>query len=174
MNLIAITRAPGRSLASCELSVVSRAPIARHRRLPSAYPTEARQEMVLGRLDYLYSQSDDVAADLRFFVDVLGGEQVFAIEDGGTQVAMVSLGEAPAILLTNHLVGDRPVHVYAVDDLETSTKDLEGRGWTRERAIELPTGPAVTFRTPGGLRFALYQSTRPFVLDSFRGRRDFG
>lgn len=130
--------------------------------------------MTLGRLDYLYSQSDDVAADLRYLVDVLGGEQVFAIEDGGVQVAMVSLGAPPAILLTNHLVGDRPVHVYAVDDLEASTRDLDRRGWKRARAIELPTGPAVTFQSPGGLRFALYQSTRPFVLDSFRGRRDFG
>jgi hypothetical protein len=129
--------------------------------------------MTLGRLDYLYSQSDDVAADLRYFVDVLGGEQVFAIEDGGVRVAMVSLGAAPAILLTNHLVGDRPVHVYAVDDLGASTRDLESRGWTRDRAIELPTGPAVTFRTPGGLRFALYEPTRPFVLESFKGRRDF-
>jgi hypothetical protein len=130
--------------------------------------------MTLGRLDYLYSQSDDVAADLRYLVDVLGGEQVFAIEDGGARVAMVSFGAAPAILLTDHLDGDRPVHVYAVDDLEATAGRLAAAGWKRERALELPVGPAVTFRTPGGLRFALYEPTRPFVLDSFRGRRDFG
>jgi hypothetical protein len=130
--------------------------------------------MALGRLDYLYSQSDDVAADLRYCVHILGGEQVFAIEDGGVKVAMVDFGAPPALLLTNHLAGDRPVHVHAVDDLDAEVKALEGRGWVRERGIELPTGPAVTFRTPGGLRFALYEPTRPFVLDSFRGRRDFG
>jgi hypothetical protein len=130
--------------------------------------------MTLGRLEFLYSQSDDVVADLRYLVDVLGGEQVFAIEDGGVQVAMVDFGQPPAILLTNHLAGDRPIHVHAVDDLPGTTRELEARGWTRDSAIELPIGPAVTFRTPGGLRFALYQPTRPFVLESFRGRRDFG
>ena len=130
--------------------------------------------MKLGRLDFLYSQSDDVVADLRYLIDVLGGDQVFAIEDGGTRVAMVDLGSPPAILLTDHLEGDRPIHVYAVDNLDATTRRLAGVGWTRERGIELPVGPAVTFRTPGGLRFALYEPTRPFVLDSFRGRRDFG
>lgn len=130
--------------------------------------------MTLGRLDYLYSQSDDVAVDLRYCVAVLGAKQVFAIEDGGVRVAMVDFGAPPAILLTNHLAGDRPVHVHAVDDLDAEVKALEARGLVRERGIELPTGPAVTFRTPGGLRFALYEPTRPFVLDSFRGRRDFG
>jgi hypothetical protein len=130
--------------------------------------------MTLGRLEFLYSQSDDVAADLRYLADVLGGERVFAIEDGGTRVAMVSFGSAPAIVVTDHLEGDRPIHVYRVDDLDASTEELAARGWARERELELPMGPAITFRTPGGLRFALFEPTRPFVLDSFKGRRDFG
>jgi hypothetical protein len=129
--------------------------------------------MAIGRLDYLYTQSDDVEADLRFLVDVLGGEQVFAIEDGGTKVAMVSFGASPAILLTNHLEGDRPIHVHAVDDLAATMLELEAGGLRRERSVELPPGPAITFRTPGGLRFALYEPSRPFVVESFRGRRDF-
>ena len=86
----------------------------------------------LGRLDYLYTQSDDVVADLRYLVDVLGGEQVFAIEDGGIRVAMVSFGERPAILLTDHLEGDRPIHVYAVDDLAAAkARPRASRGWVR-------------------------------------------
>jgi hypothetical protein len=129
--------------------------------------------MTLGRLDYLYTPSDDVAADARYLVDVLGGELAFAIEDGGVRVAMITLGDGPALLLTDHLQGDRPIHVYAVADLDAAAADLTARGWTRERAIELPPGSAVTFRTPGGLRMALLESSRPFVVDSFRGRRDF-
>jgi hypothetical protein len=127
----------------------------------------------LGRLDYLYTQSDDVAADLRYLVDVLGGEQVFAISDGGIKVALVSFGASPGILLTDHLESDRPVHVHAVEDLAAAVLELEGRGARRERSIELPPGPAVTFRTPGGVRFALYEPSRPFVVESFKGRRDF-
>jgi hypothetical protein len=129
--------------------------------------------MTLGRLDYLYTPSHDVAADARYLVDIVGGALAFAIDDGGTKVAMVTLGEGPAILLTDHLEGGRTVHVYAVDDLDAVAADLAKRGWRQERALELPPGPAVTFRTPGGVRIALYAATRPFVIDSFRGRRDF-
>lgn len=130
--------------------------------------------MTLGTLDYLYTPSDDVAADLRYFVDVLGAELGFAIEDGGVRVAMVTLDGPPAILLTDHLEGDRPIHLFVVDDLATARRELEGRSWRQERAVELPPGPAITFRTPGGLRLAIYQPVRPFVVESFRGRRDFG
>ena len=130
--------------------------------------------MTLGRLDYLYTPSTDVATDVRYLVDVLGGERVFAIEDGGIRVAMVRLGDGPAILLNDHLEGDRPIHVYAVEDLDGEAAALEQGGWRPERAIELPPGPALTFRSPGGLRFAIYAPVRPFVVESFRGRRDFG
>jgi hypothetical protein len=129
--------------------------------------------MTLSRLDYLYTPSDDVAGDLRYFVDVLGATFGFAIEDGGVRVAMVELGGPPAILLTDHLEGERPIHLYAVDDMDSTRADLESRGWHQDRAVELPPGPAVTFRTPGGLRLAIYQPVRPFVVESFRGRRDF-
>ena len=129
--------------------------------------------MTLGRLDFLYTPSADVVADLRYLVDVLGGEQAFTIEDGGIRVAMVRLGEGPAILLTDHLEGDRPVHLYAVDSLEGAAAELAARGWAQERTVELPPGPAITFRTPGGLRLAIYEPSRPFVVESFRGRRDF-
>jgi hypothetical protein len=130
--------------------------------------------MTLGRLDYLYTPSRDVAADLRYFVDVLGATFGFAIQDGGVRVALVEVGAPPAILLTGHLEGDRPIHLYAVDDLAAVRHELAARGWEEERAIELPPGPAITFRTPGGLRLAIYEPVRPFVVESFRGRHDFG
>ena len=130
--------------------------------------------MTLGSLDFLYTPSADVAADLRYLVDVLGGNEDFAIEDGGIRVAMISFGVPPAILLTDHLEGDRPIHLFAVDDLPEVRRELESRGWAAERSVELPPGPAITFRTPGGLRMAIYQPARPFVIESFRGRRDFG
>ena len=130
--------------------------------------------MTLGRLDYLYTPSHDVAADLRYFVDVLGASFGFAIEEGGVRVAMVELGGPPAFLLTDHLEGDRPIHLYAVDDLSAVATDLGTRGWQQERSVELPPGPAITFRSPGGLRLAIYQPVRPFVVESFKGRRDFG
>jgi hypothetical protein len=52
-------------------------------------------------------------------------------------------------------------------------KELEGRGWKRQRSLEIPQGPVESFRAPGGQRLAIYQATRPDVIASFEGRRDF-
>jgi hypothetical protein len=40
--------------------------------------------------------------------------------------------------------------------------------------VELPLGPCVTFRSPGGQRIGLYELTRPEVDEHFAGRADFG
>src|SRR5207248_2857175 len=106
--------------------------------------------------------------------ETLGAELVFAIESDGTRVAMLRLGTgSPPLLLTDHLPDDRPVFLYRVDDLVAASRTLEARGWARERNVDLPPGPAATFLAPGGLRLAIYQATRPFVVDSMAGQRDF-
>jgi hypothetical protein len=105
---------------------------------------------------------------------VLGGRLVFAIDEIGTRVAMVTLADGPpAILLTDHLAGERPVLIYRVENLDGALAELETRGWQREGTLEIPTGPCCSFRSPGGHRIALYQRTRPFVENGFAGRRDF-
>lgn len=137
-------------------------------------PVEAPGEVAFGQLEFLYTPSADVAADSRYFSEVLGGEVVFAIEAMGTKVAMVRLsGEGPAILLTDHLQGERPILVYRVQNLADAVAAVEARGLRRGRLLELPPGPACTFETPGGHRLALYELSRPVVLESFEGRRDF-
>ena len=126
------------------------------------------------QLDFLYVPSRDVAGDLAFFSDVLGGRVVFAIDSMGTRVAAVRLTEdPPLVLLTDHLEGDRPILVYRVPDLETALTQLEGRGWRREHTFEIPHGPICSFESPGGHRVAVYQLTRPEVGAHFEGRRDF-
>jgi hypothetical protein len=126
------------------------------------------------QLDYLYVPSGDVAADVRYFVDVLGASLIFAIESMGTRVAMVQLTEAPPqIVLAGHLEGDRPILVYRVPDLDAAVLELEGRGWVPGHALEIPQGPVRTFAAPSGQRLAIYELSRPGVIDSFAGRRDF-
>ena len=125
-------------------------------------------------LDFIYTPSDDVARDLDYFERVLGGEVVFAIDGMGTRVAMVRLGDGPPVLLADHLKGSVPVLVYRVDALAAAIGELEGRGWQRGRMLELPMGAACSFVAPGGQRIAIYEASRPFVVDGFRGRRDFG
>jgi hypothetical protein len=130
--------------------------------------------MTFRGLDFVYMPSGDVAADMAYFTDVLGGRLVFAVEGMGTRVAMVELTEGPPrVLLAGHLEGDQPVLVYRVVDLAGAMRELEGRGWQREPTFEIPHGPVCPFRTPGGHRLAIYQLLRPEAGEHFEGRRDF-
>ena len=127
-----------------------------------------------GPLDFLYTPSDDVAADLAYFSDVLGGRVVFAVDSEGTRVAAVALSDAPPlVLLTDHLEGRETIFIYRVDDLDASLAEMEARGWSRERSFEIPHGPCCTWETPSGQRIGVYQLTRPEVQEHFAGRHDF-
>jgi len=126
------------------------------------------------RLDFVYMPSRDVASDMRWFTETLGGRLIFAIDGMGTRVAMIELtAEPPRILLAGHLEGDRPILVYRVPDFEAALDALEARGWTRENSIEIPQGPLCSFSAPGGQRIAVYQLARPDAEEHLAGRRDF-
>jgi hypothetical protein len=126
------------------------------------------------QLDFLYTPSRDVAADLAYLTEVLGGRVVFAIEATGTRVAAIQLTEGqPLLLLADHLEGEQPILVYRVADLAVAMAELEDRGWEQQHTLEIPQGPCCSFRTPGGHRIALYQLTRPEAATHFAGRRDF-
>jgi catechol 2,3-dioxygenase-like lactoylglutathione lyase family enzyme len=129
---------------------------------------------VFEQLDYVYQPSPDVAADIRFYTEVLGARLVFAIDSMGTRVAMVELtDEPPRIVLAGHLEGDRPILVYRVTDLGATSSELTSRGWRQGHGLEIPQGPIRTFEAPSGQRLAIYQVTRPGVIETFSGRRDF-
>jgi len=126
------------------------------------------------RLDFVYMPSRDVAADVRYFTDTLGGRLIFAVEAMETRVAMIALTEEPPrILLADHVEGDRPILVYRVAALGAALDALEARGWKRGRSIEIPHGPLCSFIAPGGQRIAVYELSRPEVDEHFAGRRDF-
>jgi hypothetical protein len=126
------------------------------------------------QLEYLYTPSRDVAADVSWFTEVLGGRLVFAIDSMGTRVAMIELTSAPPkIVLADHLEGDRPILVYRVESLDEASRELKGRGWNEGHGLEIPQGPVRSFAGPGGQRLAMFELTRPGVEASFEGRRDF-
>src|ERR1700694_334219 len=126
------------------------------------------------QLDYLYTPSKDVAADVAYFTRVLGAEVAFSIEGMGARVAMLRLSEGPPhVLLTDHLTGDRVILIYRVADFDAALRDLTARGWTKAQTLEIPMGPCCSFTTPGGHRIAVYEQSRPEVLKHFLGRPDF-
>jgi len=80
--------------------------------------------MSLEALDFLYTPSRDVAADAAFFTSTLGGRLIFAIDDGGTRVAMIELTAGPPrIVLADHLEGEHAILVYRVTEHEPLTTD---------------------------------------------------
>jgi hypothetical protein len=126
------------------------------------------------RLDFVYLPSRDVASDVMHFSRGLGAELVFAIEAFETRVAMVQLGRhPPALLLAGHLEGDQPVLVYRVADLDRAIDQLRERKVDLAARFEIPHGPAAEIGNPGPQRLALYQLTRPEVVERLSGRRDF-
>jgi hypothetical protein len=132
------------------------------------------QPLPFGDLDFLYCPSSDVAADVAYFSEVLGGRVKFTVEAMGTRVAAIELGQrSPVVLLTDHLEGERPILLFRVPDLREALARLEARGWERTHTFEIPHGPCSSFRTPGGQRIALYELSRPQAAAHFDGRRDF-
>ena len=126
------------------------------------------------QLDYLYTPSTDVAADVSYFTEVLGGRLGFAIEGMGARVALIELSSGPPhVLLTDHLEGDRPIYIYRVDNLRKALSQLKKRGLKDQQTLEIPMGPCASFATPRGHRIALYELSRPGVLEHFMGRKDF-
>jgi hypothetical protein len=126
------------------------------------------------QLDFVYTPSRDVAADLAYVTDVLGGRVVFAVEAMGARVAAIELTTGPPLLLlADHVEGERPILVYRVADLGAALAELQAHGWQHQQTVEIPHGPCCSFRTPGGHRIALYELTRPEVAAHFDGRRDF-
>ena len=118
--------------------------------------------------------SRDVAGDVDHFTGVLGAQLVFAIERFGTRVAMVKLTEEPpAVLLAEHLEGERPVLIFRVASLERALSEVESHGFEAGERFDIPHGPACSLDAPGGQRLAIYELTRPAVAARIAGRRDF-
>jgi hypothetical protein len=142
--------------------------------LASPGRVRARPSSPFLQLDYLYTPSSDVEADVRYFTEVLGGRLAFAIDSMGARVAKIELTAGPPhVLLTDHLEGDRPILVYRVSDLDASLAQLKKHGWKKGTNLEIPMGPCCSFTSPRGHRIALYELTRPGVAGHFDGRRDF-
>ena len=95
------------------------------------------------QLDFLYMPSRDVAADLAYFTEVLGGRGVFAIEDMGTRVAAVELTDGPPlVLLADHVEGERPILVYGCPIWTRRSRPSRREGGSESTRSRFRTGRA--------------------------------
>src|SRR3954467_15941690 len=105
--------------------------------------------------------SADVAGDVAHFVDVVGAALVFAIEAFGTRVAMVRLGDGPALLFAGYLFRQRPYLGYRVADVAGAAAVRPGRGFPPAPRLGIRRGPSRELPTPGGPRVAISEVTGP-------------
>ncbi len=125
-------------------------------------------------LDYVYLPAPDIDSAVKYYAEALGGELLWRIRDGETLVAAVKMGDAmPQVVLANHLAAGEGLLIWRVESVAATKEALASRGWTAETPpFELPQGPCVVFRDPGGQRLAAYERTRPEADVKFRGRFD--
>ena len=129
--------------------------------------------MQLQSLDFLYVPTADVDEAARGYVDDLGAELVWLVRAMGTEVACLRVSEAgPRTLLSGHLEGEAPILIYRVAQYAAAVAELRAAGVAELHEIEIPQGPCVTFRAPGGQRLAVYELTRPGADAHFAGRID--
>jgi predicted enzyme related to lactoylglutathione lyase len=125
-------------------------------------------------LDYIYVPAPDFEAAVRFYTVTLGAALRWLIHDGGVRVAAVRVSDGgPQVLLASHLEAHKTILIYRVTSLDDVRRRLVDEGWTDVDApLEIPQGPCLVFRDPGGQQLAVYERVRPGVDDTFTGRID--
>ncbi len=125
-------------------------------------------------LDYIYVPAPDFEAAVRFYTATIGGELRWRIHDGCVWVAAVRVaGTGPVILLASHLESRQTILIYRVASIADVRGRLVADGWSDvEEPFEIPQGPCLVFRDPGGQRLAVYERVRPQINDHFEGRMD--
>jgi hypothetical protein len=123
-------------------------------------------------LDYLYTPTPDVDAEVAYLVDVVGLTLEWKVRAMGTTVACVRMcDDGPPVLLAGHLSGAAPIALYRVADYATAVDGLKAAG-VAVHEVELPPGPCAVFETPAGQRIGVYELVRPGVAEHFAGRFD--
>ncbi len=124
-------------------------------------------------LDFVYVPTADVDAATAAYVDALGAHLEWKVRGMGTVVACLRVSdEGPAILLSGHLHGERPILVYRVESYQVAIHGLRERGVADIHELEIPHGPCASFRLEGGQRYAVYELIRPGAAEHFAGRID--
>lgn len=120
----------------------------------------------LGDLIYLYIGSSDVGRDLRFYLEGLGGEQVWRFQAMGADVAGVRLSESgPLVILADHRPVPSVLPIWKSADLDEAAAKLKAAGWQEVgHRVEVPDGPVLVLTDPSGNQIALLDQVRPNAL----------
>ncbi|HEV3233428.1 MAG TPA: VOC family protein [Candidatus Dormibacteraeota bacterium] len=117
------------------------------------------------QLAYLYVGSADVAADIRYYCEGLGGEVVWRFQAFDADVAAVRLARGPLFLLADHRPTPSVLPIWSVEDIDAAADDLRDAGFTDEGVrVEVPDGPCLVLTDPSGNQLGLLHRTRPDAM----------
>jgi hypothetical protein len=117
-------------------------------------------------LRYLYVGTSDTEVDVATWLHVPGATMLWRFRHFGADVAAISLGSPPTLLLADHRPSGSVLPIYAVEDLHTAVRTMSTRGWTVDLAsVETPEGPAALVHSASGTELALLQVNRPNAME---------
>ena len=118
-----------------------------------------------GELKYLYVGTSSFEEESRVLRQRPRGREVWQFEEFGAKVAAFRLAAGPLLLIADHRPAPSCLPVFAVPDLDSTVRELEGRGWRPEAGpIEIPDGPCYLFRDRSGNQLAVFGNVRPDAL----------
>ena len=123
-----------------------------------------------GQLLYLYTGSADVSVDLAWYNEVLGAELLWRFQAFGADVAGVTFGQGPVVILADHRPVPSVMPIWSVDELEQLTEWLEATGWSQSaETVEVPDGPCMVLTDRSGNQMGLLRQDRPTAMpDAYR------
>jgi len=102
------------------------------------------------------------------FVEAVNSNTIVALAN-----AQPGAGNGPTVLLASHLESQQTILIYRVPSIDAVSTRLVAAGWSEvEPRLEIPQGPCLVLRDPGGQRLAVYQLLRPGMNQHFNGRFD--
>ena len=124
-------------------------------------------------LRYLYVGSSDIERDVAAWLEVPGAQMQWRFRHFGADVAAITVGPPPTLLLADHRPPGSVLPIYAVNDLDAAVAELSTDGWTVDvESVETPEGPAAVVHTASGTEVALLQVVRPGAMERAYAARD--
>lgn len=125
------------------------------------------------RLIYLYVGSADIDADLRFYREGLGAQPAWRFNAFGANVAAISLGAGPLLLLADHRPAPSVLPIWTSGDLDAAEARLADAGWKDSGTrVEVPDGPCLVLTDPSGNQIGLLHRVRPDAMTHSYGDPD--
>src|SRR5690348_7510754 len=112
------------------------------------------------RIAYIYTGTNNYAADYHFYKDILGGKLVWEFENFGAKVAAFDLCGEPYLLVADHVHAPSKRLIYEVENLAKAAGELKSRGWKPDgESFEVPDGTCINFKDESGNEYAILQMT---------------